>query len=128
MAASRDPIRAGALASLTTLVALASVVGCSGAAGTSNGAPDGAGGLPDGLSVEMYQTRTDTGPRRIQIAITNGTDDPVVIDRLVFDSTQFEGTAAWEKDSTRIVAGATVDLPVLLPPPDCEAADIIHSV
>jgi hypothetical protein len=76
----------------------------------------------------MYQTRTDTGPRRIEIAITNATDGAVEIDRLVFDSTQFDGTAEWQKDSTRIVAGATVDLPVLLPPPDCDADEIVHTV
>ena len=84
--------------------------------------------MPDGLSVEVYQTRTDTGPRRIQIAFTNATDAPIVIERLVFDSTQFDGPAQWEKDSTRVVAGATVDLPVLLPPPDCDADEIVHTV
>jgi hypothetical protein len=128
MAASRDPLGARSLAALTALVVVASAAGCSGGAGTAGGAPGGDGGMPDGLSVEMYQTRTDTGPRRIQIAITNGTDGPVVIERLVFDSTQFEGEAEWEKDSTKVVAGATVDLPVMLPPPDCDDDDVLHSV
>ena len=84
--------------------------------------------MPDGLSVEVYQTRTDTGPRRIQVAITNATDEPVVIERVVFDSTQFDGQAQWEKDSTRVVPGATVDLPVLLPPPNCDTDEIVHTV
>lgn len=128
MSGSRDPRCARSLAALTALVVVASVVGCSGGAGAPSGAPGGVGDIPDGLSVEMYQTRTDTGPRRIEIAITNGTDAPVVIDRLVFDSTQFDGTTDWKKDSTRIVAGATVDLPVLLPPPDCDADEIVHTV
>jgi hypothetical protein len=111
------------------LAAVTSVAGCGAAGDAADGGGQGeAGGIPPGLSVEMYQTRTDTGPRRIEIAITNGTDGPVVIERLVFDSTQFDGPGQWEKDSTRIVAGATVDLPVLLPPPDCEAADIVHTV
>ncbi len=122
------PHRARGSAALTALVVVASVAGCSGGATTPGAAPDGAGDIPEGLSVEMYQTRTDTGPRRIEIAITNRTDAPVVIDRLVFDSTQFDGSAQWEKDSTRIVAGATVDLPVLLPPPDCDTEEIVHTV
>ncbi len=127
---SRPPHPRGALvlAALTGLVVAASVAGCSGSAGAPGAASPAPDGLPEGFTVEMYQTRTDTGPRRLEIAITNRTGGPVEIDRLVFDSTQFDGTAEWQKDSTRIVDGATVDLPVLLPPPDCDATDIIHSV
>lgn len=111
------------LAGLVSLGVVTSVAGCGG------GAPEPTvGEVPEGLLVEMYQTRTDTGPRRLEIAITNTTGGPVVIERVVFDSTQFEGTAQWEKDSTRIVDGATVDLPVLLPPPDCDASDLVHLV
>jgi hypothetical protein len=114
--------RARAAGAIVGLLAVVSAAGCSVPAET------GVGSIPDGLAVEMYQTRTDTGPRKLEIAITNTTGGPVVIDRLVFDSTQFDGPAQWEKDSTRVVAGATVDLPVQLPPPDCDTDEIVHTV
>ncbi len=118
----RPGSRARAARAIVGLVGAVAVAGCSAQAGTE------AGGIPDGLSVEMYQTRTDTGPRKLEIAITNTTGGAVVIERLVFDSTQFAGAAEWQKDATRVVSGATVDLPVQLPPPDCDAEQIVHTV
>jgi hypothetical protein len=129
MSSPRDRGGVRILGVFVLLALLTSVAGCGAGGDAAGGSGQGAaGGIPDGLSVEMYQTRTDTGPRRIEIAITNSTEGTVVIERLVFDSTQFQGTAEWEKDSTRIVSGATVDLPVLLPPPDCDTDDIVHRV
>jgi len=98
-------------------VLLAGVIaGCS-------GAPAVAPSLPDGVSLSVYQSRTDLGPRRLQVSVTNGTAEPLTITRLVFDADQFVAPAEWAKDSTTIAAGATADLPVLLGAPACALGD-----
>ena len=86
-------------------------------------APYDPAAMPEGIAVSVYQTRTDVGPRRLEVSIGNGTDGTLRITGVRFDSAQFDGVAVWQKDETRIPSGATVDLPVLLPPPDCDAID-----
>ena len=82
-------------------------------------APSGTDEPPEGVSVAVYQTRTDVGPRRLQLSIQNGTGSTFLITGARFASDQFIETAVWRKESTTIPAGATVDLPVLLPAPKC---------
>ena len=86
-------------------------------------APSNPAAVPEGISVSVYQTRTDVGPRRLEVSIQNGTNGPLTITGVRFESAQFDGAAAWQKDETSIPKGATVDLPVLLPSPDCDAID-----
>ncbi len=82
---------------------------------------EGSKAVPEGISVAVYQTRTDVGPRRLELSITNGTAGALQITGARLDSEQFVEPAVWQKDHTSIPAGATVDLPVLLPEPNCTA-------
>ena len=75
--------------------------------------------LPEGVWVDVYQTRTDTGNRFLEIAVHNETDEDLEITAARFDSDQFTSPAIWAKDGTTVRAGATVDLPVALTDPDC---------
>lgn len=77
--------------------------------------------VPEGITVSVYQTRTDVGPRRLEVSIGNQTGGPLGITGVRFESEQFVETAVWAKESTRIPAGATVDLPVLLTEANCSA-------
>jgi len=98
------------------------------ASGCSTAAPEASTAAPPGVSVSMYQTRTDVAPRRLELAIQNGTDDPLRITGARLLSSQFAAAAEWQKASTTIPPGATVDLPVQLPDPDCTIDDPVHTV
>lgn len=83
---------------------------------------------PDGVTVAVYQTRTDVGQHKLELSITNGTDERLTVTRAEFRSEQFAEPAVWPKESTFVVAGATVDLPVELGAPDCDAVDPVPVV
>ncbi|MBX3099206.1 MAG: hypothetical protein KF761_06455 [Salinibacterium sp.] len=102
------------IATIGTALAVA-LAGCA--------APAGSTAPPEGVSVAVYQTRTDVGPRRLELSIQNGSTEPLHVTGARLFSAQFTETAVWMKASTTIPAGATIDLPVLLPAPDCTAAD-----
>jgi hypothetical protein len=84
--------------------------------------------LPSGLGVSVYQTRTDYAVRRLEVSVTNATGGPVQITRVQFRSEQFTEPVDWQKDSTTVVDGATVDLPVLLAEPNCAATSLVPTV
>jgi len=75
--------------------------------------------LPSGISISVYQTRTDVAERRLEVAVRNDTERVLTITGLVFDSPQFAAPVRWVKDSTRIRPGTEVDLPVLLADASC---------
>jgi hypothetical protein len=75
--------------------------------------------LPEGVSVSVYQSRTDLAVRQLQVTVHNESAVDLEIDGLVFDSDQFVGSAVWAKRSTTIAAGRAVDLPVALPEARC---------
>jgi len=93
------------------VVAVLALSGCTPAAPVTE--------LPDGVWVDVYQTRTDTGNRFLEIAVHNESGADVRITAARFDSDQFVSPAIWAKDGTTVHAGATVDLPVALTEPDC---------
>ncbi|MBC7724554.1 MAG: hypothetical protein H7146_07380 [Burkholderiaceae bacterium] len=88
--------------------------GCSMTAATPGTIP-----LPDGVTVSVYQSRSDLAMRRLEVTVDNGSDSPLTITGLIFDSSQFSRAVVWAKDSTTIAPGATADLPVLLADPVC---------
>ena len=102
------------------LAMLSVLAGCTASGGTNE--------APEGVSVSVYQTRTDVGPRRLELSIENGTSGPLLITGARLDSDQFVEIAVWQKESTTIPAGATVDLPVLLPAPACSAESALPVV
>lgn len=103
---------------VVALVAL-SVAGC---------ATPSAPATPDGITVNLHQTRPDLSLRKLEVAITNGTDSVLSISRLVFTSTQFVGPVSWDGGGTSIRPNVTADLPVLLPAPACTDEAVVATV
>ncbi len=109
---------------LVAAIAAVALAGCA----SSSAPPPGSTAPPAGVTVAVYQTRTDVGQHRLELSITNGTDGRLTITRAEFRSEQFVEPAAWPKDSTFVAAGATVDLPVELGAPDCDAVNPVPVV
>ena len=78
--------------------------------------------LPDGVTVDVYQTRTDAPARKLEIAITNAGDEDLTIESAEFVSSQFAEPAVWSarEGGTIVRGGFGVDLPVQLPAPACD--------
>lgn len=77
--------------------------------------------LPAGVTVDVYQTRTDLPARKLEIAITNASEADLTITAAAFESPQFAAPAVWtpRPGGTLVHRGAGVDLPVQLPEPAC---------
>ncbi len=84
--------------------------------------------LPDGVAVSVSQSRSDVVIRALQIRIENLSDDDLTVSGAVFDSPGFSTPAVWQKDSTVVGAGRTVDLPVLLSESVCADGDVAPTV
>lgn len=84
--------------------------------------------LPDGVSIDVYQTRLDYSARQLEISISNESPTDVVITHLEFASPAFESAVSYARLPTSIAAGRTIDFRVDLAPPDCTAADLTTSV
>lgn len=81
----------------------------------------GCGGPPPpDVSVLVYQTRSDTPVRRIEIQVRHDGAEAVTVDRAELHSDRLAGTAAWD-EPVRIPPGAAMDLKVQLPEPTCTA-------
>ena len=81
-----------------------------------------AGELPDGVSVELVQLRSDVAGRTAQIRVINESDLDLTVTSLAVDDPRFEGEATRDK-VTVIEAGRTVALRFELPPAACISAD-----
>ena len=93
-------------------IVLAALLLLSGCAATASDAPDG-------LSLSVYQNRTDVEARKLEVSFLNETGSAMTVTRLELRAGQFVGSAIWPKDSTTIPSGVTISLPVPLPEPDC---------
>lgn len=74
------------------------------------------------VSAIVYQTRSDTPLRRIEIQVRNDGAEPVTVQRAELRSQRLAGTAVWDQP-LRIPAGAAVDLKVQLPEPTCAGGE-----
>lgn len=97
------------------ILAIGAVVALGGCA-----TPPPAAELPDGVEVSVYQTRLDRGSRKIEIRIANETNSDLHIVDARFASNQLVEPAVWQKDSTVVRAGLTLDLKVPLPAANCD--------
>ncbi|MBX3093043.1 MAG: hypothetical protein KF680_00655 [Cryobacterium sp.] len=79
--------------------------------------------LPEGVSVDVYQTRLDYSERQLEISITNESQTDVVITHLEFASPAFVSAVSYGRLPTTIAAGRTIDFRVDLAAPDCTAND-----
>ncbi|MGV8969911.1 MAG: hypothetical protein ACOH1J_05630 [Microbacteriaceae bacterium] len=110
------------------LIILIVVAGCApiGASSPAEGASDN--GVPDGISVRLYQNRTDAAARQVQVQVANNTQLRLRVFALHLDSTRFVESARYDKpnrvppNSADIPAGATRDLPIRLPTASCAPA------
>ncbi|MGV8896696.1 MAG: hypothetical protein ACOH10_03025 [Rhodoglobus sp.] len=95
-----------------TLVAILALSGCS---------ADASQDAPAGLSLSVYQNRTDVEARKLEVSFLNETGSVLTVSRLELRAGQFAGAAIWPKDSTTIPDGVTMSLPVPLPEPACDS-------
>lgn len=84
--------------------------------------------LPEGVAVDVYQTRLDYSERQLEISISNESATDVTITHLEFASPAFESAVSYARLPTTIAVGRTIDFRVDLAAPDCAATDVTPSV
>lgn len=109
--------RARVIATAVAVAALtATLAGCAVGGGDPAPAP-----LPDGLTVEFVQLRSDVASRQGQVQVHNGTDAPVEIGAVTVTDPRFAGGAerVTEGRSSTLQPGGTVDIRIQLPEMAC---------
>ena len=87
------------------------------------------GTLPDGVSVAVYQPRTEIASGRLAIQVRNGGDAPLEVMAATFHSPAFRDPLAWEAGRTvEIAPGTAVDLRIPAGVADCDADRFAGSV
>src|SRR5690554_2315371 len=114
------------MAARTALAGLAVVVAA--VAGLAGCAPGAAEGLPAEIDVSVHQNRPDTEDRRLQVRISNHTEQPLTVTSLTFSSPRFAQPMTYQKAPSTVRAGGTLDLPVDLAAPACDGPDGTPSV
>ena len=107
------PLRSGVRPVVSTVLVLCAVgalAGCTPATPPAR--------LPAGVTVGILQNRDDYGPRRLEIAVTNGSTSTLRIDSATFLSPSITGEAS--DSGAEIPAGSTVDFRVVLGATICE--------
>jgi hypothetical protein len=79
----------------------------------------GSAALPAGITVAIYQGRTDVASRRIEVSVTNDGAAQLEVTAVRLTAPQFAEAAIWPKDGTTVRPGTSTDLRVPLPPADC---------
>jgi hypothetical protein len=77
--------------------------------------------LPDGVTVGIQQNRDDYGPRRLEVRVTNESDDAITVARAVLESSVFATTSSTSRPS-EIPSGVARDLRVVLGETVCAPA------
>lgn len=77
-----------------------------------------AAGLPDGVTVEVLQGRTDYASGTLVIRVVNGSDTNLAVAKARLESASFAKPAVWDRGTT-VRAGTTVDLRAPVPDADC---------
>jgi len=116
---ARTPGKSRSYGPRLAALALAPALLVTGCALPPEPAPSAAAALPEGVQVELFQLRSDVAERGAQVRVINGSDDDLVVTRLVFDDDWFAGEGVRDRTST-IAAGRTVDLRIALPGSECE--------
>jgi hypothetical protein len=101
--------------------ALAALVLLAGCAQAPAAPPAGSAAPPD-VSVALVQNRSDGPVGRLQLRVTNRSEEDLRVDTATLQSSALAAAAVWEKGTT-IPAGATRDLPVQFPGASCEEGD-----
>ncbi len=101
------------------------VIGALLLAGCTSAAP--AAAPPPGVSVSVFQTRSDYADRALEIRVTNESDATLTVTSAAFESTRFVATSSWDR-AQQIPAGSARDLRVLLTEPVCEPESLVDEV
>ena len=78
-------------------------------------------GLPDGVTVDVLQGRTDYTSGTLVIRIVNESAEELVVSSASLDAPGFAEPATWDRGTT-VRAGTTVDLRASVPEQDCTEA------
>lgn len=84
--------------------------------------------LPDGVSVDVYQGRFDTGDHALEVSIHNASREPFTVKELAFSSPVFSPPIRYPRAPSTVRAGTTTDFRLLLPPADCAAPQGLATV
>lgn len=85
-----------------------------------------ASGLPDGVTVEFQQGRSDVAARQAQVVVTNDTDDALTVAAVEVDDARFADPAVRVEDrESRIAPGTTVGIRVQLADVACDEPDAV---
>src|SRR5690554_1226818 len=79
--------------------------------------------LPEGVSIDVYQTRMDYSDRQLEVSIMNNSDADVTVTHLEFDSAAFVSAVSYSRLPSTITVGRTIDFRVQLADPDCTSTD-----
>lgn len=110
------------------IAAVCAILGLSGCAPATDVAEREGAPLPQGVAVTVYQSRSDVASGHLQIQIANESGDDITISGAEFAAPQFAHTAIWQKESTVVRAGRTIDLPIQLSEAVCHEGDPAPSV
>jgi hypothetical protein len=75
--------------------------------------------LPDGVSVAVYQPRTEIESGRLVIQVTNDSDVPVTVRRAELESPDYSAPIVWERHDAPLSPGIAIDLRVDPVAPAC---------
>ncbi|MFB8146443.1 hypothetical protein ACFC1W_06835 [Microbacterium sp. NPDC056003] len=116
---SRRRVRGAATAAAALLALALSACAPGGEAPNGEATPPSTG-LPDGVTVELQQGRSDVAARQAQVVVRNGTDETLVVGSVEVDDPRFAApiVRVEEREST-IGPGRTVGIRVQLPDVAC---------
>lgn len=106
---------------LSTAVAVAVVTLLSGCA-ASPVAPVGNGPMPEGITVQFVQLRSDVAARQAQVQVRNATDAPIEVGEVAVTDPRFDGEAlrVIEGRMSTVAPGSTTDIRIQLPEMACD--------
>lgn len=76
-------------------------------------------GMPEGISIDVYQARMDVADHVIEVAIRNDSKNLLTVKQASFESDVYPKTA-YTKVPTMVLAGNTTTLRIQLPAANCE--------
>lgn len=106
---------------------LAALLGILLASGALAACTPSAPAIPDGVSVVVYQPRTDVALGRLAIQVVNATDTDLEVTAARLVSPDFTADVVWPGGGSTVHAGLKLDLRADLPTIACEGASDPHA-
>lgn len=79
--------------------------------------------LPDGITADVLQRRTDIAEGKLAISITNGSDAPFTLTRASYTAPRFAEAMTWEDGERTLAPGRTLDLRIAPAALACDTVD-----